>query len=152
RYAFFANQLRAGVRLDFPHVQLGVEAQDTRLANLPDDATLAPPQGALGPGAVYFLNTRDTEQGETFLKQGFLALRGRGFTAKVGRFEYRDGTEAVPGDATLAFVKKTRINERLIGAFDFTHVTRSFDGGLVAYDDPGWNATAIGLRPTRGGF
>ena len=152
RYAFFANQLRAGVRLDFPNVQLGVEAQDTRLANLPDDATLPPPQGSLGPGAVYFANTRDTSQGETFLKQGYLALRGRGFTAKGGRFEYRDGTEAVPGDATLAFVKKTRINERLVGAFDFTHVTRSFDGGLVAYDEPSWNATAIGLRPTRGGF
>ena len=152
RYAFFANQLRAGVRVDLPHLQLVVEAQDTRLANLPDDATLAPPQGALGPGAVYFLNTRDTSQGETFLKQGFVSLRGRGFTAKVGRFEYRDGAETVPGDATLAFLKRARINERLVGAFDFTHVTRSFDGGLVAYDEPGWNATAIGLRPTRGGF
>jgi hypothetical protein len=152
RYAFFANQLRAGVRVDLPHVQFTVEAQDTRLANLPDDATLAPPQGALGPGAVYFLNTRDTSQGETFLKQGFVALRGRGFTAKLGRFEYRDGAETVPGDATLAFLKRARINERLVGAFDFTHVTRSFDGGLLAYDEPGWNATAIGLRPTRGGF
>ena len=152
RYAFFANQLRAGVRVDLPHAQLVVEGQDTRLANLPDDATLAPPQGSLGPGAIYFLNTRDTEQGETFLKQGFVALRGRGFTAKLGRFEYRDGAETVPGDATLAFLKRARINERIVGTFDFTHVTRSFDGGLLAYDEPGWNATAIGLRPTRGGF
>ncbi|MGH7337241.1 MAG: hypothetical protein ACREI7_06675, partial [Myxococcota bacterium] len=38
RYAFFANQLRAGVRVDLPHVQLAVEGQDTRLVNLPDDA------------------------------------------------------------------------------------------------------------------
>jgi Alginate export len=152
RYAFFANQLRAGVRIDLPQAQVVVEGQDTRLANLPDDATLAPPQGSLGPGAIYFLNTRDTSQGETFLKQGFVALRGRGFTAKVGRFEYREGAETVPGDATLAFLKRARINERLVGPFDFTHVTRSFDGGLVAYDEPGWNATAIGLRPTRGGF
>lgn len=152
RYAFFANQLRAGVRVDLPHVQLALEAQDTRLANLPDDASLPPPQGALGPGALYFMNTRDTSQGETFLKQGFVTLRRRGFTAKLGRFEYRDGAETAPGDATLAFLKRARINERLVGPFDFTHVTRSFDGGLLAYDEPGWNATAMGLRPTRGGF
>ena len=81
-----------------------------------------------------------------------MALRRRGFTAKLGRFEYRDGAETVPGDATLAFLKRARINERLVGTFDFTHVTRSFDGGLLAYDEPAWNATAIGLRPTRGGF
>jgi hypothetical protein len=152
RYGFFANQLRAGVRVVLPHAQLTVEAQDTRLANLPDDATLPPPHGALGPGALYFLNTRDTSQGETFLKQGFVTLRRRGFTAKLGRFEYREGAETVPGDATLAFLKRARINERLVGTFDFTHVTRSFDGGLLAYDEPGWNATAMGLRPTRGGF
>jgi len=152
RYAFFANQLRAGIRVDLPHVQLTLEAQDTRLANLPDDATLPPPHGALGPGALYFLNTRDTSQGETFLKQGFVTLRRRGFTARIGRFEYRDGAETVPGNATLAFLKRVRISERLVGPFDFTHVTRSFDGGLLAYDEPGWNATALGVRPTRGGF
>ena len=108
--------------------------------------------GALGPGALYFLNTRDTSQGEPFLKQGFLTLRRRGFTAKLGRFEYRDGARDGSADATLAFLKRTRIAERLVGPFDFTHVTRSFDGGLLAYDRPGWNATAIGLRPTQGGF
>jgi hypothetical protein len=152
RYGFFANQLRAGVRVTLPNAQLTVEAQDTRLVNLPDDATLSPPHGPLGPGATYYLNTRDTNQGETFLKQGFATLRGRGFTAKLGRFEYRDGAETTPGDATLAFLKRTRINERLVGPFDFTHVTRSFDGGSLAYDAPGWNATAMGARPTRGGF
>jgi len=59
RYWFFAKQLRAGVRVDLPHAQVAVEAQDTRLVNLPDDATLPPPQGALGPGALYFLNRAD---------------------------------------------------------------------------------------------
>jgi hypothetical protein len=129
RYAFFANQLRAGVRVDLPNLQFVVEGQDTRLASLPDDATLPAPQGSLGPGATYFQSTRDTSQGEAFLKQGFVAVRGRGFTAKAGRFEYRDGAETVPGDATLAFLKRVRINERIVGPFDFTHVTRSFDGG-----------------------
>jgi hypothetical protein len=47
---------------------------------------------------------------------------------------------------------RTRIAERLLGPFDFTHVTRSFDGGRVAYDRPYWNATALAVHPTHGGF
>jgi alginate export protein len=152
RYGFFGNQLRLGASVVLPHLQFTLEAQDTRLVNLPGDATLPAPQGPLGPGALYFLNTRDTSQGETFLKQGFATLRGRGFTAKLGRFEYRDGLETTPGDPTLAFLKRVRIAERLVGPFDFTHVTRSFDGAVLSYDEPGWNATAMGSRPTRGGF
>jgi hypothetical protein len=152
RYAFFASQLRAGVRVVLPHAQLTLEMQDTRLEGLPDDATLAPPVGALGPGALYFLNTHRSSQGEPFLKQGFVTLRRRGFTATLGRFEYRDGLETVPGNPTLAFLKRVRIAERLVGPFDFTHVTRSFDGIRLAYDEPGWNATAFGARPTQGGF
>jgi hypothetical protein len=152
RYAFFASRLRVGARVLFPHVEMGVELQDTRLTGLSDDATLAPPFGALGPGAVYFLHTHDTTQGEPFLKQGFVTLRRGGMAATIGRFEYRDGLETVPADRTLATLKRTRIAERLVGTFDFTHVTRSFDGVRLAYDTAAWNATAIGVRPTHGGF
>jgi hypothetical protein len=152
RYAFFANQVRVGARVTFPFLQLVLEGQDTRLAGLPDDASLAPPQGNLGPGAVYFASTRDTEQGEPFLKQGFLALRRGGLAATLGRFEYREGLESVPGDATLATLKRTRIAERLVGPFDFTHVTRSFDGARLAWDTAAWNATALAVHPTHGGF
>jgi hypothetical protein len=152
RYAFFASQLRAGVRVLFPHLEIGLEVQDTRLTGLPDDATLSPPQGSLGPGAVYFLNTNTTTQGEPFLKSGFATFRRGGLAATLGRFEYREGLETIPADPTLAVVKRTRIGERLVGAFDFTHVTRSFDGARVVYDEPTWNATAVALRPTRGGF
>jgi hypothetical protein len=151
-YAFFASQLRLGARLLFPHVEVGVELQDTRLTGLPDDATLGAPFGALGTGATYFLFTHDTTQGEPFLKQGFVTLRRGGAAATLGRFEYRDGLETVPADATLAFVKKTRVAERLVGPFEFTHVTRSFDGVRLAYDRPSWNLTALGVRPTHGGF
>jgi alginate export protein len=152
RYAFFANQLRLGARVTFPHVQAFLEMQDTRIANLPDDASLPPPQGNLGTGATYFANTHQTSQGEPFLKQGFVAFRDRGLAATFGRFDYRDGLETIPGDATLAAVKRTRIAERLVGPFDFTHVTRSFDGGRVSYDRPSWNATAFAFIPTQGGF
>jgi hypothetical protein len=152
RYAFFASQLRVGARVLLPHAELALELQDTRLTGLPDDASLPPPQGSLGPGALYFLHTHDTTQGEPFLKQGFLTLRRGGLAATVGRFEYRDGLETVPADPTLAAVKRTRVAERLVGPFDFTHVTRSLDGLRVAFDRPAWNATALAVHPTHGGF
>lgn len=152
RYDFLGNQLRVGFRLTFPHVQLAVDVQDTRLANLPDDASVAPPTGNLGTGANYYFNTRRRNQGETFLKQGALTLRGRGFTLTGGRFDYRDGLETLPSDPTLQFLKRQRIAERLVGPFDFTHVTRSFDGARLAYDRPDWNDTMFLVVPTVGGF
>src|SRR5207248_464671 len=81
-----------------------------------------------------------------------VTLRRAGLTATVGRYEYRDGLETVPGDPTLAALKRMRIAERLVGPFEFTHVTRSFDGVRLAWDRPAWNVTAFGTRPTRGGF
>jgi hypothetical protein len=151
-YGFFAHQLRLGVRATFPHVQAVVEVQDTRLLGLPNDATLAPPIGSLGPGASYFAHTREGDQGETFLKQGFVTLRRSGWSASAGRQDYADGAETTPGNRTLAWVKKTRVAERLIGPFGYTHVTRSFDAVRASYDAPAWNATAFAGYPTRGGF
>ncbi|TMA37792.1 MAG: hypothetical protein E6J79_09155 [Deltaproteobacteria bacterium] len=152
RYDFFASQLRAGLSVVLPHAQLTLVAQDTRLANLPADASLLPLAGNLGPGAIYYASTKQRTQGEPFLKLGFLTLRRAGLAATVGRFEYRDGLETVPGDPTLAALKRIRIAERLVGPFEFTHVTRSFDGARLAYDRPAWNATVFGTRPTEGGF
>jgi len=152
RYDFFASRFRAGVKVAFPHVGVTLEMQDTELANVPEDASLAPPQGNLGPGANYFANTRQSPQGEIFLKQGHLTLQGGGVTATLGRFDYRSGLETLPTDATLLAVKRTRIADRLVGPFDFTHVTRSFDGGRVVWEDPTWNVTGWGARPTQGGF
>jgi len=93
RYGFVASQLRAGLSVTLPHAQLTLVAQDTRLGNLPDDASLPPPVGNLGPGAIYFANTKQRTQGEPFLKLGFVTLRRAGLTATVGRYEYRDGLE-----------------------------------------------------------
>ncbi|HEV7733805.1 MAG TPA: alginate export family protein [Candidatus Binatia bacterium] len=152
RYDFLGSQTRLGVRATFPHLQLVLEMQDTQIANLPEDASLPPPQGNLGTGAIYYANTRRTPQSEPFLKLGFLTYRSSGLALTGGRFEVRDGLETTPGDATLAFVKKTRIAERLVGPFDFTHVTRSFDGMRATWDRPGLNLTAFATKPTAGGF
>src|SRR5262249_4996679 len=109
RYAFIASQLRAGLSVVLPHAELTLVGQPTRLGTLPDDARLLPPVGNLGPGAIYFAHTKQRTQGEPFLKLGFLTLRRAGLTATVGRYEYRDGLETLPGDPTLAALKRTRI-------------------------------------------
>jgi hypothetical protein len=152
RYNFFANRFRAGLRALLPPVELNLQFQYTELANLPDDASLPAPIGSLGTGATYFANTPQSPQGEPVFKQGTITVRGHGVTATFGRFEYRDGLEVVPSDETLAFLARTRIAERLVGPFDFTNVGRSFDGARIAYDTPEWNLTAMGTRPTQGGF
>jgi hypothetical protein len=152
RYNFFASQLRVGARVTFPHIQFVLEMQDTRILNLPRKASLAPPIGNLGPGATYFSHTRDADQGEPFLKQGYLTFRRSGLSASVGRFEYSDGLETIPADPTLAWLKRNRLGERLVGPFGYTHVTRSFDGGRIAYDHPNLNVTAFATHPTAGGF
>lgn len=161
RYAFFGNQLRFGFRATIPHAQLVIEGQDVRLANLPDDASFPPPTGNLGPGAIYFANSpgrdRDeTAQGETSLRQGYLTLSDPpgvpGLSLTGGRFEYSDGLETVPADPSLAWVKRSRIAERLVGPFNYTHVGRSFDGARLVLDRPDWNLTAVAFRPTHGGF
>ena len=80
-----------------------------------------------------------------------MTLRRGGFAATLGRFEYRDGLETEPADATLAFVKRSRIAERLVGPFEFSHVTRTSTArarvrpGRVERD-------GHRRRPTHGGF
>jgi hypothetical protein len=152
RYDFFGSQTRFGAEVQLPHARVVLVVQETLLANVPTRSIAPAPIGALGTGAIYFQNTGSSFQQEPFLKLGFLELRRRGLTVQLGRFDIRDGLETLPTNPALLFLKRERISERLVGPFDFTHVTRSFDGGLVAYDRPAWNVTAYGVLPTRGGF
>ena len=149
---FFANQLRLGLRGTLPHAQLYVEAQDVRLVHLPDDASLAAPYGNLGPGANYYFFERERDPGETILRQAVLTVRSGSASAALGRFEQADGLETQPADADLLWLKKARIAERLLGPFGFSHVGRTVDGLRLVVDRPAWNATALGVRPTAGGF
>jgi hypothetical protein len=152
RYEFFGSQTRFGAELLLPHARFVLVVQETLLAGVPTDSIAPAPIGPLGLGAVYFQNTASSFQQEPFLKLGFLELRHRGLVALLGRFEIRDGLETIPTNPSLLFLKRERISERLVGPFDFTHVTRSFDGGLLSYDRPAWNLTAYGAKPTQGGF
>jgi hypothetical protein len=161
RYNFMGNQFRLGLRLTWPQVLFYAEMQDTTLLSLPNDASTngTPPTtrvGNLGPGALYYANTRQRDQNEPFLKQGYITLRElpqlKGVSTTLGRIEYSDGLEAVSKDPVLAQLERMRIGQRLIGPFGYTHVTRSFDSVRGVYDAPDLNVTAWGSRPTQGGF
>jgi hypothetical protein len=127
------------------------------LLNLPTTASVPAPQGQLGLGGNYFAaNSNRANTAAIFLKQSFIRFNGVGGIAgqsvRVGRMEFNDGSEVTPKNSTLAFVKRDRISQRLLGTFGFSDVGRSIDGGQYTLTRPRLNVTAIGGRPTQGVF
>lgn len=147
-YAFFANRAQVGLGLEAGWLRGFIQYQHTVLA--------AVPQRGVGVGGSYRAHTDRTAQEQGWLRQGWfqaeLARPKVRAIAQGGRFRYLDGTEIASQDPTLDWLRKTRIAERLIGPFDFTHVGRSFDGGRVALDGENLNVSAFYVVPTSGGF
>jgi hypothetical protein len=63
-----------------------------------------------------------------------------------------DGGELIPKNASLAAIKRDRVNQRLIGPFGWSHVGRSFDGLQYSFTKASGNFTFVGAVPTRGAF
>jgi hypothetical protein len=123
------------------------------LLGIPNDAVLPAPQGQLGLGGSYYAaNNKSENTAFIFPKQAFLRLKNGGSSFRFGRFEFTDGSEVKPKDATLATLKNERIGQRLIGTFGFSDVMRSFDGVQYGYTRGDWNFTAVSAIPTRGVF
>jgi hypothetical protein len=87
-----------------------------------------------------------------FPKQAFVRVKWGANALRLGRFEFMDGGESMPADASLAWLKRERITQRLIGPFGWSHVGRSFDGAHYTWTRGLTNFTAIGTLPTRGAF
>lgn len=129
------------------------------MLGLPNNATGPGAQGALGLGSNYFgANDRQRNVIGLFPKQAFITYKHKTDTLKMGRFEFNDGSETAPKNGTLAAIKMTRINMRLLGHFAWTHVGRSFDGLHYSHGftdgkkNPTANLTLVGGVPTRGVF
>src|SRR5260370_41067682 len=71
---------------------------------------------------------------------------------QIGRFEFLDGSEAVPKNATLVALRRDRVNARLLGNFGFTDVARSMDGILYTYTTKADTFAFTAAVPTRGAF
>lgn len=155
KYNFGAATLRVALGQQLEKFDWQVEGAFPVLIGLPDNAVAPAPQGQLGLGATYFaVNGR--QDASAFIRQAFVQFKGLGgdkaSRLKLGRFEFNDGTELIPTDASLATVKRDHIAQRLVGTFGFTHVGRSFDGLHFSRTSKLGNFTFVGARPTEGVF
>ncbi len=153
-YTFGDSLLRVAIGQESDRFDWEVEAAQDAILGLPSTAVVAAPQGQLGLGGTYFAaNGNNTSVANAFIKQGFVRFKAFGSaSAKFGRFEYFDGTELKPADATLATLVQTRIAHRLISNFGFSAVQRSFDGVQASWSPGENNFTFVAARPTRGVF
>lgn len=153
-YNFSGNVLRLSFSQNKKAFDWQIEFAAPFLLGLPDNAVAPGAQGQLGLGASYFAaNSSSRHSAMVFPKQVFVRFKGgAGQSLRLGRFEFMDGSETTPKSAALAAVKRDRVNQRLLGAFSWAHVGRSFDGAHYVRSKPSGNLTVIGAFPTRGAF
>ncbi|MGZ8248682.1 alginate export family protein, partial [Methylomagnum sp.] len=157
-YVFGALRARLGVAMTTPWADGLVQGEYTGLYGLPEGAFAGPPVGPLGLGGAYYKDNGSPNPGSVHLKQAFVKFKLQPMVGlkntyfQGGRFEISDGLEYRTGDAKFDALKTTRVSQRLLGPFDFTHATRNFDGFALSYDDPALNVTLTATHPTQGGF
>lgn len=156
-YAYSGNIVKLNFARNGKRANWKVELAAPILAGLPDDAQLPGVPGQLGLGATYYAaNARRQNAAMVFPKQAYLEFHhlgsGDNHAFKIGRFEFIDGSETTPKNATLAALKRTRVFQRILGSFAWTHVGRSFDGVHYTWNGKESNFTLIGATPTRGVF
>ena len=158
-YSFGAVRARLGVSATTDWLDAFVQGQYIGLYALPEQAFGGAPTGPLGLGGAYYRdNGNSVNPNEVFLRQGYLNLKLQklvglpGATLKGGRFEVNEGLEYKTGDAKFDQLKASRVASRLIGTFDYSNVSRTFDGFSTAYDNPSLNVTLTAVHPNQGGF
>jgi hypothetical protein len=155
-YIYSGDLLRLNFSEKLDHWDWDAEFAVPFLIHLPTAATDAAPQGALGLGSNdYTANHSERNAALIFPKRLFVNFRDLGSQAsalQIGRFEFFDGAETTPKNATLATLKQTRVAQRLLGNFSFSDVGRSFDGVHYSWDSTSDNFTFVAAVPTRGVF
>jgi hypothetical protein len=165
RYQFLGATARIGVERRMGRQAFRFELAAPVLLGMPDDAfgdpadaaNYGPGAGQLGMGATYRASNFDESSAiQLFPKNLHWRLMRRQLRAtqalRIGRFEYDDGTETNPGNATLSALKRERIASRLLGSFAWTHVGRSYDGVHWSTKRDGRDVTLLVAAPTRGVF
>lgn len=155
-YAYSGNVLRVNFAQKKDRWEWNAELAAPILLGLPDNATASAPQGALGFGSNYYTANGTRNTASVFAKQAYVRFKGIGSSTasslQVGRFEFNDGSELAPKNATLATIKRDRISQRLIGSFGWSDVGRSFDGLRYSYTKAKDDVTVLVATPTRGVF
>jgi hypothetical protein len=156
-YAYSGNIFKLSFAQTLKKFDWQLELAAPFLLGLPDDAIAPAPQLQLGLGGNYYAGNKNRRNaGMVFPKQGYVKLKSlfgdKDQSVRLGRFEWMDGSEATPKDATLAALKRDRVNQRLIGPFGWSHVGRSFDGFHYAASKGKITYTLVSALPTRGAF
>ena len=155
-YGYVESLVRLGVAQRTRHWDWQLEISQPAVLGLPNDS-VSPitAQGQLGLGGTYYASGgNNTEPAAAFLKQGFLRYRfdGADKSLRAGRFEFIDGQEMRPKNATIEWLQTNRIAQRLVGNFGFSNAQRSFDGIDAHYGDRNWDVTALAARADQGVF
>jgi hypothetical protein len=123
---------------------------------LPTDAVSpVTAQGQLGLGGTYYAsNGNNAFPAAAYLKSGFVRYHFKGDKGaiRVGRFEFFEGAETTPKNATLAWLQNARMAQRMIGNFGFANAQRSFDGVDTKASGTNWDVTAMAARSDQGVF
>jgi Alginate export len=155
-YGYGESLLRFGLSQTVQHWDWRLEIEQATIIDAPDNAVNpSTAQGQLGLGASYYAgNGNNSYPAAAFLKQAFARYH---FTEddkniRLGRFEFFDGLETTPKNATLAWLQPNRVAQRLIGNFTFSNALRSFDGIDAHYGQGTWDITAMAGRSDQGVF
>jgi len=145
-YNFLGSAIAAGLSKQSEREKWHVEFAHVTFLGLPQNAAI-PSLGAL------YRSFNGEKEGSLFLRHFFWRRKSSKETwVQIGRFKFGDGTERPPRNETLLWLRENRIQERLIGSFDFTLIGRSFDGIQVNNERSDGTFTFALLRPTRGIF
>lgn len=152
-YGYVQSLLRVSVAQKRHNWDWQLELSQPSILAAPSDAVSSvAAQGQLGLGATYYASNLSSNSAAAFLKQGFIRAGGESSKLRVGRFEFIEGQETRPGNATIGWLQANRIAHRIIGNFGFSNAQRSFDGIDAAYVSGAWNITAMAARADQGVF
>jgi Alginate export len=155
-YRFGESLLRFGASQDLAHWDWKLEATQATIIDAPiHSVSPVTAQGQLGLGGTYYAsNGNNPFPAALFLKQGYARYdfdkTDKNF--RLGRFEFFDGAETKPKNATIAYLQTNRVAQRLLGNFSFTVAQRSFDGVDAHYGQGSWDITGMAARSDQGVF
>ncbi len=154
-YTFETSVLKYGVISSTRLNDLSIEFEQPSIISVPHNASGSGSIGSLGYGASYF-TANHNQSASFFIKQAYVRYKMLGnrpdSTLQIGRFTFSDGGETTPADPTIAYLKQTRINDRLISEAFYSNLGRSFDGFRYSSDTRLRNITILGATPTRGAY
>jgi len=155
-YWYGESLLRFGLSQSLTHWDWRLEITQPTIIDAPSKAVSpVTAQGQLGFGATYYAaNGNNSYPAAAFLKQAFARYKfnENDKNIRVGRFEFFEGQETKPKNATLSWLQANRVGQRLVGNFGFTNAQRSFDGIDAHYGQGTWDITAMAARSDQGVF